>query len=83
MKNAAAYIGLATFEIEIYAVDRREFTGTDGSQKHFNTAYTSQGVIMVSDEVYAALASATPATPASFTASGYVKDGAMRYNLTL
>ena len=83
MKNSAAYIGLATFEIEIWGVDQREFTDKEGKKSHFNIAYTSQGNIMISDEVYLVLVSASPDTPATFSASGYVKDGQMRYNLSL
>ena len=83
MQNPNNYIGLGTYEIYIFMVDRREYKDKEGKDQHFNIAVTSVGNIMVNDDVYKALCAATVSTPALLSASGYVKDGAMRYNFTL
>lgn len=94
-EKKALAIGIATYDIEIFDIDRSQYTAKDtGKLMNLNRVSTNLGVIMVNDDVADKLFKAqesfvkalqgkgTP-EPALLTANCYTKDGVNRWQISI
>lgn len=94
-ERKALAIGIATYDIEIFDVERSQYTAKDtGKVQNINRVSTNLGVIIVNDDVADKLIKAqesfvnalhgkgTP-EPALLVANCYTKDGVNRWQISV
>lgn len=94
-EKSGVCIGIATYEIYIYSIERSQFTEKEtGKVRWINRVSSNIGVIMVNDDVaerllkaeesfVAALQGKGKPDPALLSATNYVKDGSYRWQISV